>query len=274
VHPASRAVPAACRANDAAPRAGPALPPRSRVAATSGAQRRADRGGQRVQPADQHALAPDLGVPEPGALLVVPVDAFLLGVDIDEGEDLLAGQQRRAAGQCGQQQPVHLPQLQHVTPGERAQERPQRGRRPDPAEQRAHRPVPQQVQVIDAVRPAGHPGGQAGHLRRRVHPAPAGRPHVSAGQIAQAPPRWARAITGTRPGPRHQIRVIKRCVDLRQAVQQSHLRGALSARDLEASVTPIVPVQRAPFASTRPQLHLFTRRIEAKRTRVPAPSLV
>jgi hypothetical protein len=33
----------------------------------------ANRGGERVQPADQHRLAGDLGVPERGALLGVPV---------------------------------------------------------------------------------------------------------------------------------------------------------------------------------------------------------
>jgi len=35
-------------------------------------------------------------------------------------------------------------------------------------------------------------------------------------------------------------------------MQQSHLRGVLSGRAAEASATPIVPAQRAPFASTRP----------------------
>ena len=39
-------------------------------------QRRADHGGQRVQAPDQQRLAPDPGVPEPGALLVVAVDAL------------------------------------------------------------------------------------------------------------------------------------------------------------------------------------------------------
>jgi hypothetical protein len=48
------------------------------------AQRRADGSGHRVQPADQQALALDLGVPEPGALLAVLVDPFLRRVDIDE----------------------------------------------------------------------------------------------------------------------------------------------------------------------------------------------
>src|SRR5450755_1158650 len=46
-------------------------------------------------------------------------------------------------------------------------------------------------------------------------------------------------------------------------MRQSHLTGVLSARNVEASVTPIVPAQRAPFASTHPTEHLFTRWIEA-----------
>ena len=56
-----------------------------------------------------------------------------------------------------------------------AQERPQRGRRPDPAEQRRHRAVPQQVHVVDAVRPGDHPGHQAGHLQLRRSPRTGGR---------------------------------------------------------------------------------------------------
>ena len=239
---------------------GPAAQPRSGDHRRP--QRRADRGGQRVQPPHQQALALDLRVAERRPLLAVAVDPLLHRVDVDERQHILAGQQRRPAGQFGQQQPAGLLGLPGAAPGERPQKRPQRGRRPDPAEQRRHRPVPQQLQVIDAVRPAGHPGDQAGHLRRRVHPAPAGGPHLSAGQVAQAR-ALGQGHHRHQAGPRHEIRVIKRCADLRQAVQQSHLRGALSARDLEASVTPIVPVQRAPFASTRPQLHLFMRRIEA-----------
>ena len=89
-----------------------------------------------------------------------------------------------------------------------------------------------------------------------------------------APTRRPRQIAGHRPcteflkryshhrhqpRPRHQIRVIKRRVNLRQIVQQSHLRGVLSAGNVAASATPIVPAQRAPFASTRPQEPLFTR---------------
>ena len=73
VHPASRAVAMAPAAKLAPPRAEAAFPPRSLVAAITGAAsgRRDDRC-QRVQPADQQRFTLDLDVPEPGALLGVP----------------------------------------------------------------------------------------------------------------------------------------------------------------------------------------------------------
>ena len=42
---------------------------------------------------------------------------------------------------------------------------------PAPRQQRAHRPMPQQVQIIDAARDADHPRDDARHLHLRVHPA-------------------------------------------------------------------------------------------------------
>src|SRR5258708_18642392 len=48
-------------------------------------------------------------------------------------------------------------------------------------------------------------------------------------------------------------------------MRQSHLRGVLSSSTTVASASPIVPAQRAPFASTRLNAHLFMRWIEAKR---------
>ena len=114
-------------------------PRRSRVAAAQpGAgdhgcgQRRADRRGQRVQPPDQQAFPLDLRMAERRALLGAPVDTLLRRVDIKERHRVLAGQQRRPAGQIRQQQAAHLLQLQHVPPGERPQERAQRGRGADP----------------------------------------------------------------------------------------------------------------------------------------------
>jgi len=193
----------------------------------------------------------------------MPVDAFLHGVDVNEREHVPAWQQRGAAGQVRQQQPAHLLQLEHVTPGECAQERAQRGRGADPAEQGWHRTMPQQVHVIDAVRPGDHPSSQARDLQVRVHPAPVTDPDMLRHQAAQARPLRER-YHRDQPGPRHEIRVIKRRTRLRQPMQQSHLRGVLSSSTTVASVTPIVPAQRAPFASTRPSEPLFTRWIEAK----------
>jgi len=57
-----------------------------------------------------------------------------------------------------------------------------------PAEQRWHRPVPQQVHVIDAVRPGGHPGDEAGHLQVGIDPARTGDPHILNGQVRQVGP--------------------------------------------------------------------------------------
>ncbi len=192
-------MPIACRANDAAP---------------------ADHRGERVQPPHQHRLALYLGVTERRALLGVPVHPALHRVHVDEGQLARAGQQRRPPGQPGQQLPVHLLQLADIPPGERPQERPQRGRRPHPAEQRRHRPVPQQAQVIDAVCAGDHPGDQAPHLQVRIHPAPAGGPDVLVGQGRQAG-ALGQGHHRHQTCPRHEIRVVKRCLDLGQAVQQS-----------------------------------------------------
>jgi hypothetical protein len=74
--------------------------------------------------------------------------------------------------------------------------------------------MPQQAQVIDAVRPADHPRHHAGHLHLRVHPAPAADPHMLTSQRRKARPLRQRHHRH-QPRPRHQIRVIKRRVDLR-----------------------------------------------------------
>jgi hypothetical protein len=49
-------------------------------------------------------------------------------------------------------------------------------------------------------------------------------------------------------------------------MQQSHLTGAPSNQALEASTTPIVPGQGAPFVLARRLLPDIDRRIEAKPT--------
>ena len=151
-----------------------------------------------------------------------------------------------------------------VAPGIAAQVRAQRGRRPDAAEQRAHRAVPQQVHVIDAVRARRHPGDQARDLQVRVDAAFPARADVLRDQVAE-PGALRQGHHRDQPGVRHEIRVVERCVRLRQAMQQSHLQGVLSNRVLEASDTPILPGQRAPFTLTRPKTPLFHRWIEAKR---------
>ena len=224
--------------------------------------RRADDGGQRVQAPDQQRFPLDLRVPEPRALLVVAVDAFLHGVDIDERQRARAGQQRRLPGQLRQELPACLLQLGDVAPGIAAQVRAQRGRRPDAAEQRAHRAVPQQVHVIDAVRARRHPGDQARDLQVRVDAAFPARADVLRDQVA-SPARCARAITGTSPACDTRFGSSNDALRPREAMQQSHLQGVLSNRVLEASDTPILPGQRAPFTLTRPKTPLIDRWIEA-----------
>jgi hypothetical protein len=166
-------------------------------------------------------------VAERRALLLVPVDTLLHRVDVQEGHGVLAGQQRGPAGQVCQQQPAYLLHLQHVSPGEGAQERAQRGRRPDPAGQRRHRPMPQHVHVIDTVRPGDHPSSQARDLQVRVHPAGAGDPDMLCHQVRQPRP-LRQGHHRDQARPRHEVRVIKRRVRLRQIMQQSHLTGAPS----------------------------------------------
>jgi hypothetical protein len=196
------------------------------------------------------------------ALLFVPVDPFLHRVDIDEREGFSAGQQRRLPGQLRQKLPARFLQLADVPPGIGAQVRTERRRGADPAEQDVHRTVPQHVHVIDRIRARGHPSSQARDLQMRVDAALAARRDVLRDQVRQAGTLGERHHRH-QAGVRHEIRVVKRCVRLRQAMQQSHLRGVLSNRELEASATPILPAQRAPLRLTRPKAPLFDRWIEA-----------
>src|SRR5260221_539830 len=73
------------------------------------------------------------------------------------------------------------------------------------------------------------------------------------------------------PGPRHDIRVIKTRTGLQRIMRQSHLAGALSIPALEASLTPIVPGQRALSVLPRCSDVPFTRWTEAKHLRPDAP---
>src|SRR6187200_3585993 len=70
IAPHSRAVPMACLTCQAAARPEPALPLRSRASAITGAARSVDRV---VICGDRQRAAGDLGVPERGTLLTVPI---------------------------------------------------------------------------------------------------------------------------------------------------------------------------------------------------------
>jgi hypothetical protein len=172
-------------------------------------------------------LALDLGVAEPRAFLLVAVDPFLRGVDVDEGQDVRAGQQRCLAGEPGQQFPAGLLDLQDVSPGIRAQVRTERGRGADPAEQHVHGAVPQQAHVVDAVGARSHAGDQAADLQVGVHSALAAGPDVLREQFRQAGPlreghhRHQAAV-------RHEVGVIERGAGPRGDMGQSHVRGVLS----------------------------------------------
>ena len=107
VQPQSRAVATAWAARLAAPRAEAAFPPRSLVAAITGA----DSGvlttaASAFRPRTSSDFPGDLRVAEPRALLLVPVDAFLHRVDVDEREGARAGQQRRLPGQLREELPA------------------------------------------------------------------------------------------------------------------------------------------------------------------------
>lgn len=68
------------------------------------------------------------------------------------------------------------------------QERPQRRRRPDPVKQPAHRAVPQQGHVIDAVRTGDHARDQRRDLQRRVGAASLADPDVLSDKVLQPGP--------------------------------------------------------------------------------------
>ena len=91
--------------------------------------RRRDGGDLRGQAQPQQRAAGDLGVPERGTLLVVPIDRAQQRVDVDEGPLLDAGQQRHARRQRHQMRAGYRGELVGVPEGELAQEDPQRGGR-------------------------------------------------------------------------------------------------------------------------------------------------
>jgi hypothetical protein len=102
--------------------------------------RGADRGRQRRQAPALHLPASDLGVPEAGALLAVPVDRTQQQVDVHIRPGLDAGQQPGPLDQANQVRPRHRRQPQAVAVGELPQELVQRRAGVDPAEQPRHAP--------------------------------------------------------------------------------------------------------------------------------------
>ena len=68
--------------------------------------------------------------------------------------------------------------------------------------------------------PAAIPATRHGDLQLRVHPARPAEPDMLRGQVLQARP-LRQGHHRDQPGPRHEIRVIKRRVGLRQLMQQS-----------------------------------------------------
>ena len=86
------------------------VPDRARV--LDGGPRVVADGGDRGADAGVHRD----GDGEPRALLVVAVDAFLHGVDVDERQHVRAGQQRRLPRQFRQELPARLLQLGYVPP--------------------------------------------------------------------------------------------------------------------------------------------------------------
>jgi hypothetical protein len=93
--------------------------------------------------------------------------------------------------------------------------------------------VPQQVHVLDAVRPGGHARDQAAGLQVRVHPALAAGPDVLLEQFRQ-PGVLGQGHHGHQAAVRHEVRVIEQRLGPGGVMRQSHLRGVLSNQMTEA----------------------------------------
>jgi len=102
-------------------------------------------------------------------------------------------------------------------------------------------------------------------------PAFAARADVRGGETAQA---GALGEGGQRDKARvrDQVRVVKRHARFRERMQQSQLRGVLPDGYVEASDTPIIPVQRAPFLLFSQIARRILRWIKAKSTIASRPT--
>ena len=221
-----RAAPIASAASPAAPRAEPALPPRSRTGPRTGAASGVlitEISGFR--PLTSRFFPAIFACPN-----AAPSFCSRRPASASSRYRRTPGPRARAAAgvarERGQEPAVRLVQLPDVAPGIGAQVRPERGRGADPGEQRLHRAVPQEIHVVDAVRPAAMPPIRHATFGRRVRRRTARR--------AARPPADPAARRGRRgpsagPGRRaEQVRVIEHGTRFTKAVRQSHLRGVLS----------------------------------------------
>jgi len=114
-------------------------------------------------------------------------------------------------------------ELADMTEAERPQERPQRGRCPDPGEQPTHRAVTQQRHVIDRVGPGDHPGNQARDLQVGVDPSGLGQLDMLPDQALQTG-TFGQLQNRCQARTRHQVPIIE---DGREAMAESHPADAL-----------------------------------------------
>jgi hypothetical protein len=129
-------------------------------------------------------------VAERGALLGFAVHRPKQGVDVDETAFVDAGQQRSLLRQRDQVPAQYRRKLAGVAVGELAQQDSQRGVGIHPAEELFHATGPDDIQIVDALRPGGHPGDDRGQLRCRVGRTRfdpfAGEPHMLVQQRRQS----------------------------------------------------------------------------------------
>jgi hypothetical protein len=177
----ARAVVIACLSWRAAPRPEPVLPePQPRLGDHRRRGRRAQRGDQRRQPFAQQRAPGDLGVPERGALFVVPVHRAQQRVDVQKHPLVGARQQRGALRERDQMRASHRGELVGMPEAELAQQDPHRRGRVHLAEHPRRAAGAQQVRIIDAVRAAHHASDEGGQLPGRVNRP---GPHPRAGQV-------------------------------------------------------------------------------------------
>ncbi len=220
-------------ANPAARRAETALPPRSLVAAITGAA-----AGTIVPPARSapKACCRSTRTRRPASCTRGPA---LHRVDVDERHHVRPGQQpRHDTGEAGQDPGGDRVELAHMPERERAQERADRRRARTPVRTLAMPPWRSTSRSSIESAPATIPA--------TTHPAftAALTPHLPPGRTCSAasspsPARCASAITGTSPACDTRFGSSKDACVLARAVQQSHLtRCPLELGDGSVSILP------------------------------------